>query len=77
MGNNTHFIYTETALLKVIEDHDSVRIKVCPVILDNLDGPLRYDEMAGAVEVCLPRQQSNLLIRAVRYARNRTWGKDE
>lgn len=77
MGNDTQFIYTEYALLKVIEDNDSVRVKICPVILESGDGPLRYDEVTGATEISLGRRQANLLIKAVRYARNRTWGKDE
>jgi hypothetical protein len=73
MGSDQEYIYGEHTLLKMIADHDEVRLKLCPERRDD-DG---WDEVEGAIEISLDREGLNMLIRSTRKLRDRVFGKDE
>lgn len=77
MGSNTQYVYTPYALVKIISDPGSVRLKICPKILSNHDGPDQYDEVEGAISAELDWFALNLLMRELRNMRDKTWGKPE
>lgn len=82
LAQNTQFVYTDTHLLKVIDDGDGLRLKICPRVMEiTFDGSEQdcgYDEHDGAVEVTLnKRTEVNFLVGTLRRFRNRVWGADE
>lgn len=85
MGN-TSMVHTGRALIKVIEDPDSVRLKVCPrfdivrgdQIPLNPKGEIpEYDEVNESLETALSWEECNILIRHIRTHRDRVYGVAE
>ena len=78
MGSNTQYVYSREAMLKIISDPGSVRIKICPKIEQEGDGPVEYDEVIESRSFVLDDWFSaNLLLKEIRAMRDRTWGKPE
>lgn len=77
MGNDQEYLYGDYAMLKLIRDPDTVRLKLCPAVLEEGDGDARFNELEGSVSIDLDREGCNMLIRQVRKMRDRTFGKDE
>lgn len=79
MGSNTEIIHTKSALIKVIDDEGSMRIKMCPRF-DVVGGDRalpEYDEGHRAVETSMDWREANMLISRLRIIRDRTFGKAE
>lgn len=72
MASNQAYIHGTYSMLKLIADHDSVRVKLCP---RHEDG--HVDEVDKAVAISLDRQGVNMLIRDLRKMRDRCFGRDE
>ena len=78
MVSNQQYVYSRNAMLKIISDPGAVRIKICPKIEIEGDGPVEYDETVDAREFVLEDWFSaNLLLKELRSMRDRTWGKPE
>jgi hypothetical protein len=83
--SDTSMIHTERALVKVIEDPTSVRLKICPRVVydDSLasteQGPEYFevqetDDGPRPLETDLSWNECNLLIKALRRHRDRVHG---
>lgn len=73
MTSNTEYIYSGDRMLKIIEDGNSVRLKICP----RAQGSTDWDESSeGSLSITLDRPQTNMAVDFIRKMRNRVWGAD-
>lgn len=79
MGSNTEMIHTRNALIKVIDDEGSLRLKLCPrfPVVDGDRALPEYDESHASVETEMDWREVNMLISRLRIIRDRTFGKAE
>jgi hypothetical protein len=77
MVSNQKYVYGPTSLVKIVSYPGSVRVKICPKIEEDGDGPDLYDEVEGYVSVELDWFGVNLLMRELRAMRDKTFGKPE
>lgn len=79
MGSNQENVHTKNALIKVIDDEGSLRLKMCPrfdVVGGDRSLP-EYDEAHASVETEMDWREVNMLISRLRIIRDRTFGKAE
>jgi len=73
--SQTLMVHTAGALVKIIDDETTVRLKICPRFeVGDSDTP-EYDEFDGAVSSNLDWREINMVIERLREQRDRVFGK--